>query len=130
MARHQTASVIASAVDFLVMIIWVETGLGSSVSGAAAGAASGAVTNFVIGRRWTFQATGRSAARQAVRYVLVAAGSLGWNSLGQHLMMRSTSLPYVAGRLVVAIVVALAWNFPLQRYFVFPGGRRERQQPA
>ena len=125
LARHQTGAAFATAVDFLVMIIWVESGLGSSVSGAAVGAGSGAVANFLLGRAWIFQAGGRPAMGQALRYALVAASSLGLNSLGQHLMLRATSLPYVLARVLVAAVVGVAWNFPMHRRFVFRGGRRD-----
>lgn len=125
-ARHQTGAVLATVVDFLMMIIWVETGLGSPVSGAAVGAASGAFSNFVLGRAWIFQASERPAVGQAFRYALVAAGSLGWNSLGQHLLLRWTALPYVMTRVIVAAVVGLSWNFPLHRRFVFAGGQRAR----
>ena len=128
-ARHQTGAVLATAVDFLMMIIWVESGLGSPVSGAAVGAASGAISNFVLGRAWIFQASGRSALGQAFRYALVAAGSLGLNSLGQHLILKSTALPYVVSRVIVAAVVGLSWNFPLHRRFVFAGGRRDPRAP-
>lgn len=125
MARHQTAALVATAVDFLSMIVWVETGLGGAVSGAAVGAACGAICNFLLGRSWIFQATGRPAVAQAVRYAMVSAGSLGWNTLGQYLLLRSTDLPYVATRVVIAALVGLAWNFPLHRHFVFPGGLRD-----
>jgi putative flippase GtrA len=126
LARHQTGALFASAVDFLMMIAWVELRLGTSVSGAAVGAASGAFTNFMLGRRWIFQAGNRSAAGQAFRYFLVSAGSLGLNSLGQYIALRLIGLPYVLCRVIVAVLVGVCWNFPLHRRFVFAGGGRDR----
>jgi putative flippase GtrA len=126
LARHQTGALVASAVDFLMMICWVELRLGSSVSGAAVGAASGAITNFILGRRWIFQAGGRSASGPALRYALVSAGSLGLNSLGQYLALRLIGLPYVMCRVIVAVLVGVCWNFPLHRRFVFSGGVRDQ----
>ena len=126
LARHQTGALVASAVDFLMMICWVELRLGSSVSGAAVGAASGAITNFILGRRWIFQSRERSAAGQAFRYALVSAGSLGLNSLGQYLALRVIGLPYVMCRVIVAVLVGVCWNFPLHRRFVFSGGVRDQ----
>jgi putative flippase GtrA len=125
LARHQTGALVATVADFVMMIAWVELRLGSSVSGAAVGAASGALTNFIIGRQWTFQASHRSAAGQAFRYAMVSAGSLGLNSLGQYLALRVSALPYVLCRVMVAFLVGVCWNFPLQRLFVFPGGLRD-----
>jgi putative flippase GtrA len=127
LARHQTGAVIATTVDFLMMIAWVELGAGSPVSGAAVGAASGAVTSFTLGRLWIFRAHQRPAVGQAFRYLLVAAGSLGLNTLGQALALRATALPYVLARVVVAAVVGLSWNFPLHRRFVFHGGQRDEK---
>jgi putative flippase GtrA len=126
LARHQTGAIVATAVDFLVMIGWVELGRGSPVVGVAVGAASGAITNFLLGRQWIFRATDRSVAAQAVRYALVSAGSLGLNSLGEHLLLRALALSYVLTRVLVAALVGVGWNFPLQRYFVF----RRRAEPA
>jgi putative flippase GtrA len=125
LARHQTGAVVASAVDFLMMIAWVEVGLGTSVSGAGVGAASGAFTSFMLGRRWIFRVGHRSAIRQAIRYALVAAGSLGLNSLGQYLALRMIGLPYVMCRVIVAAMVGVCWNFPLHRRFVFAGGHHD-----
>jgi putative flippase GtrA len=125
MVRHQTGAVMATVLDFLMMIVWVETGAGSPVSGAAVGAASGAIGNFMLGRAWIFHAGSRPAAGQVLRYALVAAGSLGWNSLGQYLLLRWTPLPYVMSRVVVAALVGLGWNFPLHRRFVFRVGPRQ-----
>jgi putative flippase GtrA len=117
-ARHQMGALVATGMDFLAMIAWVESGIAGPVSGAAVGAATGATVNFLLGRQWIFRAYG-SPWGQAVRYVLVALGSLGWNSLGQHLMLSSTRLPYVASRIIVAAAVGLCWNFPLHTHFVF-----------
>jgi putative flippase GtrA len=125
LARHQTGAFVASMIDFLAMISWVELRLGSSVSGAAVGAASGALTNFILARRWIFQARNRSAGGQALRYALVSVGSLGLNSLGQYLALRLIGLPYVLCRVIVALLVGVCWNFPLHRRFVFSGGGRD-----
>jgi putative flippase GtrA len=123
--RHQTVAISSTNLDFLMMISWFEMRIGSSVSGAAVGAASGALTNVVLGRQWIFQAGHRSAAGQAFRYALVAAGSLGLNSLGQYITLRVIGFPYVLCRVIVAVLVGVCWNFPLHRRFVFAGGGRE-----
>jgi putative flippase GtrA len=125
--RHQAGAIMATFVDFLIMVAWVELGHGSAVTGTALGAACGATTNFVIGRRWIFRVDHHPAGWQALRYALVSTGSLALNSLGQHLMLKTWGLHgYVFTRGIVAATVALLWNFPLHRFFVFrSGGRRE-----
>jgi putative flippase GtrA len=123
LARHQTGAITATAVDFLMMIGWVELAHGSPVTAVAVGATCGGVTSFLLGRRWIFRVTDRSAAAQALRYGLLSASSMGLNSLGEYLLLRALGLPYVLTRLMVAALVGLCWNFPLQRYFVFRRGK-------
>jgi putative flippase GtrA len=122
--RHQAGGIIAAGVDFLTMVAWVELVHGSAVAGTAVGAACGAITNFLLGRRWIFRAENHGALWQAVRYALVSSGSLALNSLGQHLLLNVLELHgYVLTRAGVAALVAMTWNFPLHRFFVFRGGR-------
>jgi putative flippase GtrA len=117
--RHQTGSVIATAVDFSVMIALVSLAGAAPAAGTAAGAACGAIVNFMLGRRWVFRATQGKVAPQAVRYIVIATGSLLLNTGGVHLLAEVMLLPYVAARVAVSLGVSLCWNFPLQKIFVF-----------
>jgi putative flippase GtrA len=123
--RHQLGAAIATAIDFGVMILWVEAGVGSAVSGTAAGATSGALGNFMLGRKWIFHTQPGHIRRQLTRYGLVALGSLGWNTVGQRYLLGVTSLPYPLTRTIIAILVGVLWNYPLHRWFVFPGRERK-----
>jgi len=107
--RHHAASIIATGADYLVMISCVELlGLGP-VAATPLGALSGAVTNFTLGRRFTYKTTDVPAPSQAWRYVLVSAASLGLNTAGEYLL----------ARVITSVIVSNAWNYPMQRYFVF-----------
>jgi putative flippase GtrA len=119
LAKHQVGAFAATALDFGVMVTLVEVGLLSPVRATAVGAATGAIVNFLLGRRWIFEATDAGVLGQAVRYTLVAVGSLVLNSFGEHVAIEA-GLPYAAGRVLVAAIVGVSWNFPLHRYFVFP----------
>jgi putative flippase GtrA len=117
--RHQVGSVAATVVDFGAMICMVE-GLGlGAVPATVIGASSGAVTNFLIGRSWIFRARGGRVWPQALRYVVVSGTSLGLNVLGEYLLLRNLVSHYVVARLMVAALVSILWNFPMQRFFVF-----------
>lgn len=83
------------------------------------GAGIGAITNFMLGRQWTFQVTHHPANGQAVRYAVVSGASLALNGLGEHVFAIVLGMQYVAARVLTAIIVNIAWNFPLQRNFVF-----------
>jgi putative flippase GtrA len=117
--RHQIGAIMSTAIDFSTMIGWVELGIGTPVSGTAVGAAAGALSNFTLGRHWIFVAHGGPVASQMLRYALVSLFGLGWNTLGQHLLLKATGLPYPITRAMVAVAVGVFWNFPMQRWFVF-----------
>jgi putative flippase GtrA len=117
--RHQIGATFSTVVDFSTMIAWVELGHGSPVTGTAVGATAGALSNFALGRTWIFNAHGGSVARQMIRYGMVSLAGLGWNTLGQALMIKATGLPYPVTRLMVAVAVGVCWNYPMQRWFVF-----------
>ena len=123
LGRHQIASVVSTAVDFGTMVLAVELLAVSPVTGTVAGASLGAVTNFQLGRHFTFGARHEHAGVQAVRYAIVSAASAAWNALGEHVLHNVLGVQYFWARTLVAVAVSLLWNFPLQRYFVFRHGR-------
>lgn len=96
------------------------------------GAAAGGVTNCIINYKFTFHAGDCPWKAVAVKYVLVWAGSVVFNALGTELLYRllaqvdwlaslgvSADGIFAAVRLFVSLVVSLAWNFLLQRNFVY-----------
>jgi putative flippase GtrA len=118
-ARHQAGSIIASAVDFSTMIACVSLlGVHPAVA-TAGGAALGATVNFLLGRHWIFPEGRATAGGSAVRYALVSAVSLGLNSAGEYVLVSLARVQYVFARVLVAIAVSVAWNFPMHRGFVY-----------
>lgn len=117
--RAQIASIIATGVDFGVLVALVEL-LGWWPAGAAGlGAFAGAVTNFWMGRQWSFEATDGRAERQAARYALVAAGSLGLNVGGVYVLNDLLGMQYAVAKAVTALGIGFFFNFPLHRAYVF-----------
>ena len=117
-ARWLTASGIATAVDFAVMHLLVTHGGLAPWWATGVGAAAGGVVNFAINRLWSFQSKGGMAA-EAGRYVLVSATSAALNAGGVYVLL---SLPGIDFRLVWLVargLVMAAWNYPLQRDYVF-----------
>ena len=119
LGRHQLASLVSTAVDFGVMVLFVELLGRSPVLGTLAGATCGALTNFQLGRHWIFEAEHEGAAPQALRYAVVSASSAGLNALGEYAAHDLLGVHYLAARALVAIAVSFAWNFPMHRHFVF-----------
>lgn len=119
LARHHASSGVATGVDFGVMIALVELLHLPPVFGTAVGSTAGAVTNFWMGRHWTYHADGDAVGRQLIRYVIVAICSLGWNTLGEYIFVNRLGVHYVLGRVITAVIVSNVWNYPMQRFFVF-----------
>jgi putative flippase GtrA len=117
--RHQAASIAATVVDFGVMILLVEHAHFRADGATLVGATLGAVTNFTLGRRWAFRASGEPLAPQAARYAVVSGSSAMFNALGEHSLVTAWGLPYLPSRMFVAFAVSMLWNFPAQRNFVF-----------
>jgi putative flippase GtrA len=126
LGKHQLASVVATTVDYLTMIVLVSVlAVAGPVLGTVVGASVGAITNFSLNRWFTFK-TDDHARSQALRYALVSAGSLGLNAAGEHVLAHVLGLQYIVARVIVGVAVGLLWNFPLHRAFVFRQ-RRQRQ---
>lgn len=124
LGRHQAASVVSTAVDFATMTLLVELGWLLPATATFLGAAAGGVTNFTLGRHvfGAMQGGATTLYGQALRYALVSAASAVLNAVGVHLLVHYVGAHYVLGRTAVAIGVSLAWNFPMQRRFVFRDG--------
>src|SRR5690348_15355454 len=80
--RHQAGAAAATLVDFSSMIVGVDALGLRPVTATALGATAGAVMNFILARRWIFRATWGRPAGQALRYAMVAAGGLAFNTAG------------------------------------------------
>jgi len=117
--RHHISSLVGTGVDFAVMILMVELAGVSPVTGTVVGAAVGGITNFWLGRHFTFRSRSKQVSGQAFRYGLVSLASLGLNALGEHGFISFFSSRYVLGRVLVAATVNNVWNYPMQRFFVF-----------
>lgn len=126
LGRHQLGAIVATLVDFGVMIFCVERlGMRPAVA-TGVGATLGGITNFTLGRTWVFPGNAGRLGGQALRYASVSAGGAALNALGEHLVNGQAHVQYVVARAIVSVAVSLLWNYPMQREFVFhAGGRHE-----
>lgn len=109
---------------FLDMTPWLST---------ATGALIGGICNCIINYKFTFHAQGIGWRAVTVKFIIVWIGSLLLNSFGTQIMyyvvrdwdwLKATTglgddAIFLGSRLFVSLVVSLAWNFLLQRNFVF-----------
>lgn len=105
----------------------------------AIGALCGGIVNCCINYRFTFRASGQSVKAVAVKYLLVWTGSLLLNMYGTTFASMALSQwkflhdlgfkpdgIFAAATLTVSLIVSLAWNFLLQRNFVYRPTRFDR----
>lgn len=119
LGRAQVAALAATGVDFGTLFFATETLHVWYVASTGLGAFLGAVTNFVLNRFWSFEASHHAWGPQAYRYAMVSAGSLGLNMLGVYAFTDGVGLKYGVSKVVMAFFVGLLFNFPLHRRYVF-----------
>lgn len=130
--RSSLVSQTSGWIDFGVSVAifsWAHLG---PMWSAGIGALAGGIANCIINYRFTFRVKDMSWKSVVVKYILVWIGSLLLNSFGTEgvywILRRWNWLEdigfkpsgyFTAARLFVSLVVSCAWNFALQRYFVY-----------
>jgi len=117
--KSQIAASIATAFDFLCLILLVELFAIWYVAATAIAALIGAIVNFLLGRHWSFPASEDILHKQAIRYFWVALGSLLLNIFGVYALTEALNFQYLISKSLTAILVGFAFNYPLHRYYVF-----------
>ena len=117
--RSIVTSLITTALDYSVLAGSVELLHVNYVLATWLGTVVGSLSNFAINRNWAFRGSPLGLRQQLLRFVLVQAGASGLQTLGVWLLTRFGGLPYLGSKTVVAAVVALGWNYPMNRKFVF-----------
>jgi putative flippase GtrA len=117
--RSGLTSLLTTAFDFAVLTGCVELLHVNYVLATWLGTVVGSLSNFTINKHWAFKGSAVPLPHQLGRFVLVQAGSSGWNTLGVWLLTRYGGLQYQISKVIIAAVVAVAWNYPMNRVFVF-----------
>jgi putative flippase GtrA len=117
--RSGLTSLLTTAFDFAVLTGCVELLHVNYVLATWLGTVVGSLSNFTINKHWAFKGSAVPLPHQLGRFVLVQAGSSGWNTLGVWLMTRYGGLQYQISKLIIAAVVGVAWNYPMNHVLVF-----------
>lgn len=116
--RNTIAAVVATAVDFAIFAALVHLANVTPWLATAAGCVVGGVVNFTINRVWTFASNGHPIG-EAWRYTFVSTSSALLNSGGVAVLLFLPNLDQHLAWAVVRAAVFVAWNYPLQRDYVF-----------
>lgn len=123
----------ATLVDFLLTMILTSILGVYYVLASFMGSVTGGIVNCCVNYRWVFPESGVRKRYIALKYLLVWFTSIVLNTAGtyvctewlrdqslmQSLMGEYISQVYIAGKVIVAVLVAVCWNYTMQRYFVF-----------
>lgn len=138
--RSTISSQVCSWIDMLTSFVlfaffdltpWLSTATGAFVGG---------ICNCIVNYKFTFHAQGVLWRAAIVKFLFVWTGSMLLNSFGTqflyYLLRDWTWLKdtfdigedaiFLAARLTVSLAVSLAWNFQLQRTFVFRESRADK----
>jgi len=116
--KSYIASIAASASDYLITIIAVQW-LGLNIVAAGIiGTISGGVIYFSLGRQWVFNKNQSTRTEQVKRYFIVWIGNLLLNAIGLYVMNLYVD-NYIVTKIVVSVSVAVLYNYPLQKNYVF-----------
>ncbi|MBB3894329.1 GtrA family protein [Bacteroides pyogenes] len=130
--RAQLSAQMSTVADFLVTILLVRLFDVYYVYATLAGAIYGGILNCVINYKWTFKSKGKKT-NVAVKFILVWICSILLNTWGTYMLTESLGrIPWVRDKLslyfsdffimpklAVAVLVALIWNYNMQRVFVY-----------
>lgn len=130
--RSIVSSQAASWADMAIgFVLFSVVGLSTFIS-TAIGAISGGILNCLINYKFTFHAKNCSWRAVSVKYTFVWIGSVLLNSLGTDFLYQVLKMWnwleqigftndgfYAVARLSTSLFVSLAWNFVLQRNFVY-----------
>ena len=119
LTRSTVGSILATGSEFVMLPILIHVlHVWPWLSYALVQFVATAIT-FAINRYWAFEAARGSVAGQTLRYALVFGGSLGLNTLLPSLGHYHLHLQPVLAFAISQVLVYGAWNYPMNRYFVF-----------
>lgn len=122
LTKAELSASIASIADFGLAIGLFYAQLLHYDAANIIGVVCGGITNGCINYRFVFKPSNRSKTTIAWRYTLVWLGSMLLNAGGTNAITSLLGPSYfIIVKSVIAFIVALAFNYPLQRYFVFKG---------
>lgn len=120
--RCIVAAIAGVAVEFGLLTLFVSRLHLFYVAGALLAGSVYVVINFLLNRRWTFQANHMRAWPQLLRYGAVTGFGMALGTTLMWLLVRGTGLPYQVGWAIAGVVSFTAWTFPMHRQFTYRGG--------
>ena len=123
--KAQCSASVATVADFALTIVLAKFCHMWYADATLLGAIFGGIVNCSINYRWVFHALGMKKKYVALRYLLVWIGSIALNTYGTYALTEASGMNFVLSKAIVAVAVAVIWNYQMQRVFVFHANRQK-----
>ena len=117
--KAETSAIVASAVDFSLSFFLVQA-VGTWYALASFfGALAGGIINCYVNYRWVFDKQEQRKPYLVLKYFVVWSISILLNTSGTWFFTELSGVNFIIIKAIVAVVVAILWNYQMQRIFVF-----------
>ena len=113
------ASLIATSCDYGLTVLLKEILKVNEFAAGVSGTIAGGIVNFFISRHWVFKSADEHVFSQGKKFFITWTGNLILNAAGYYLLVHYTNIHYMVAKLIVSLAVMLAYNYPLQKKYVF-----------
>jgi hypothetical protein len=117
--KANVASIAATFCDYLLTIILKEFVGVYAVAASICGTAFGGLVNFFICRHFVFKSVNSGIFFQSKKYVITWIGNLILNAALLYLLIQFAGFDYKIAKVISSVIVAIAYNYPLQKKYVF-----------
>lgn len=118
-SKAQMTALVATLVDFGVSLFLAEVTNLWYIWASLSGAIMGGMVNCSMNYRWVFHPEGLKKKNVATKYILVWMGSIALNTFGTYVLTELSQQHFIFAKAVIAVCVAVFWNYQLQRSFVY-----------
>ena len=126
--KAESSAILASAADFGLTIFLVRA-LGVWYARASFfGALMGGIVNCYVNYRWVFDKQKQRKPFIALKYLFVWSFSILFNTAGTWFFTVLSGMNFIIVKAIVAVIVAILWNFQMQRVFVFRNLRAHNKE--
>ena len=126
--KAETSAIVASAVDFSLSFLLVQA-VGTWYAQASFfGALAGGIINCYVNYRWVFDKQKQRKPYIVFKYFVVWSISILLNTSGTWFFTELSGVNFIIIKAIVALIVAILWNYQMQRIFVFRNLRLRNKQ--
>ena len=126
--KAESSAILASAADFGLTIFLVRALEVWYARASFFGALMGGIVNCYVNYRWVFDKQKQRKPFIALKYFVVWSFSILFNTAGTWFFTVLSGMNFIIVKAVVAIIVAILWNFQMQRVFVFRNLRAHNKE--